>query len=187
MSAQKDTADVALSSPGPQAALAAEAMSPGLTLNTKPLFKLMVEKKASDLFFTSNAPIKIKIEGQILPVNKQILTPETVRQTAFALMTAEQREYFIREFELDFAISEPGLGRFRVNVFMQRGFAAMVLRYITADMPRLESLGLPEVMTDLVLLKRGLILMVGSTGSGKSTSLAAMINCRNENASDHIV
>ena len=157
------------------------------TLNTKPLFKLMVEKKASDLFFTSNAPIKIKIEGQILPVNKQVLTPETVRQTAFALMTAEQRDYFVHEFELDFAISEPGLGRFRVNVFMQRGFPAMVLRYITADMPRLESLGLPEVMTDLVLMKRGLILMVGSTGSGKSTSLAAMINYRNENASDHIV
>ena len=77
------------------------------TLNTKPLFKLMVEKKASDLFFTSNAPIKIKIEGQILPVNKQVLTPETVRQTAFALMTPEQREHFVHEFELDFAISEP--------------------------------------------------------------------------------
>ena len=157
------------------------------TLNTKPLFKLMVEKKASDLFFTSNAPIKIKIEGQILPVNKQVLTPETVRQTAFALMSTEQRDYFIREFELDFAISEPGLGRFRVNVFMQRGFPAMVLRYITADMPRLESLGLPDVVTDLVLHKRGLVLMVGSTGSGKSTSLAAMINYRNEHASDHIV
>jgi twitching motility protein PilU len=182
--------DASLAATGPQAALpATEGLGAGAhpTLNTKPLFKLMVEKKASDLFFTSNAPIKIKIEGQILPVNKQILTPETVRQTAFALMSAEQREYFVREFELDFAISEPGLGRFRVNVFMQRGFPAMVLRYITADMPRLEQLGLPEVMTDLVLLRRGLILMVGATGSGKSTSLAAMINYRNENASDHIV
>jgi len=157
------------------------------TLNTKPLFKLMVEKKASDLFFTSNAPIKIKIEGQILPVNKQILTPETVRQTAFALMSPEQREHFVHEFELDFAISEPGLGRFRVNVFMQRGFPAMVLRYITADMPRIESLGLPPIMSDLVMMRRGLILVIGSTGSGKSTSLAAMINYRNENASDHIV
>src|SRR5690349_15454707 len=157
------------------------------TLNTKPLFKLMVEKKASDLFFTSNAPIKIKIEGQILPVNRQVLTPETVKQTALAIMSPEQREYFMREFELDFAVSEPGLGRFRVNVFMQRGYPAMVMRYITADMPRLDALGLPEVCADLVLLKRGLILMVGATGSGKSTTLAAMINHRNENSSDHIV
>jgi twitching motility protein PilU len=157
------------------------------TLNTKPLFKLMVEKKASDLFFTPNAPIKIKIEGQILPVNKQVLTPDTVRQTAFALMSPEQRDHFLQEWELDFAISEPGLGRFRVNVFMQRGYPAMVLRYITADMPRLDTLGLPEVVSELVLLKRGLLLMVGATGSGKSTTLAAMINYRNENASDHIV
>jgi twitching motility protein PilU len=157
------------------------------TLNTKPLFKLMVEKKASDLFFTSNAPIKIKIEGQILPVNRQVLSPDTVRQTALALMSPEQREHFQREWELDFAISEPGLGRFRVNVFMQRGCPAMVLRYITADMPRLDALGLPEMVSELVLLKRGLVLMVGATGSGKSTTLAAMINYRNENSSDHIV
>lgn len=157
------------------------------TLNTRPLFKLMVEKKASDLFFTSNAPIKIKIEGQIYPVNKQVLSPETVRQTVLALMTPEQREQFTRELELDFALSEPGLGRFRVNVFVQRGYPAMVLRYITADMPKLEALGLPEVMRDLIMMKRGLVLMIGATGSGKSTSLAAMINYRNENSSDHIV
>src|SRR5262245_51126686 len=157
------------------------------TLNTKPLFKLMVEKKASDLFFTSNAPIKIKIEGQIFPVNKQVLAPETVRQTALALMSTEQREHFQKEWEIDFAISEPGLGRFRVNVFMQRGFPAFVMRYITADMPRLDSLGLPEVMRDLIMAKRGLVMMVGATGSGKSTSIAAMINFRNENSSDHIV
>ena len=165
--------------------LAVSARHP--TLNTKPLFKLMVERRASDLFFTSNAPIKIKIEGQILPVNKQVLTPETVRQTAFAIMTPEQREHFLQEWELDFAVSEPGLGRFRVNVFMQRGYPAMVMRYITADMPRLDSLGLPEVVSELTLMKRGLILMVGATGSGKSTTLAAMINYRNENVSDHIV
>src|SRR6202789_1631474 len=157
------------------------------TLNTKPLFKLMVEKKASDLFFTSNAPIKIKIEGQILSVNKQVLTPETVKQTAYALMSTQQRDHFINEWELDFAISEPGLGRFRVNVFMQRGNPAMVLRYITADMPRMDNLGLPDALTDLIMLKRGMVLMVGATGSGKSTTLAAMINYRNENASDHIV
>jgi twitching motility protein PilU len=190
MSALKETADPALSATGPQAALAsagAEAVAGGLTLNTKPLFKLMVEKKASDLFFTSNAPIKIKIEGQILAVNKQVLTPETVKQTAYALMSNSQREHFINEWELDFAISEPGLGRFRVNVFMQRGYPAMVLRYITADMPRMDNLGLPDALTDLIMLKRGMVLMVGATGSGKSTTLAAMINYRNENASDHIV
>ena len=156
-------------------------------LNTKPLFRLMVEKKASDLFFTCNAPIKIKIEGQIFPVNKQVLSPETVRQTALALMSQEQRERFSSELEIDFAISEPGLGRFRVNVFLQRGYPAMVLRYITADMPRLDSLALPEVIGDLALLKRGLILVVGATGSGKSTTLAAMINARNETFSDHII
>ena len=156
-------------------------------LNTKPLFKLMVEKKASDLFFTSNAPVKIKIEGQIMPVNKQILSPETVRQAAYGLMTPEQVEYFNEEMEIDFAISEPGLGRFRVNVFHQRGYPAMVLRYITADMPRLEALGHPDTLKDLVMLKRGLLLMVGAAGSGKSTTLAAMINYRNETSSDHIL
>jgi twitching motility protein PilU len=178
---------------GPQAALSATGTYATLegktvpSINTKPLFKLMVEKKASDLFFTSNAPIKIKIEGQIFPVNKQVLSPETVRQTALALMSPEQREWFLREWEIDFAISEPGLGRFRVNVFMQRGFPAVVMRYITADMPRLDVLGLPDVMRDLIMAKRGLVMMVGATGSGKSTSIAAMINYRNENSSDHIV
>ena len=167
--------------------VALETDGGGRQLNTKPLFKLMVERKASDLFFTANAPVKIKIEGQILPVNKNVLTPDVVRQTAFALMNAEQREHFVREHEIDFAISEPGLGRFRVNVFLQRGYPAVVLRYISADMPRLENLGLPETLRELIMLKRGLILMVGATGSGKSTSIAAMINHRNECSSDHIV
>jgi twitching motility protein PilU len=181
--------DLEITGPNPVITEVVNAVAAGRhpTLNTKPLFKLMVERKASDLFFTSNAPIKIKIEGQILPVNKQVLTPETVRQTAYALMTSAQREHFVNEWELDFAVSEPGLGRFRVNVFMQRSYPAMVMRYITADMPRLDSLGLPEVMSELTLLKRGLVLMVGATGSGKSTTLAAMLNYRNENSSDHIV
>jgi twitching motility protein PilU len=154
---------------------------------TRPLFKLMVQRRASDLFFTPNAPIKIKIEGHIHSVNKQILSPESVRAAAFSLMTPEQIEYFQRELEIDFAISEPGLGRFRVAIFFQRGYPAVVMRYITADMPRLDELGLPDVLTDLAKLKRGLILMVGATGSGKSTTLAAMINYRNEHFSDHIV
>jgi twitching motility protein PilU len=156
-------------------------------LKTRPLFKLMVDRKASDLFFTSHSPIKIKIEGQIRAINKQVLSPDAVRAAAFGLMTPEQIECFQRELEIDFAISEPGLGRFRVAIFYQRGFPAMVMRYITADMPRLDTLGVPELLTDLCKLKRGLILMVGATGSGKSTTLAAMINYRNEHFSDHIV
>jgi twitching motility protein PilU len=158
-----------------------------IVLNTKPLFKLMVEKRASDLFFTSYAPVKIKIEGSIFPVNKQMLTPEVVRQAAYGLMTQEQIEAFNEELEVDFAVSEPGLGRFRINVFHQRGNPAMVLRYITADMPRLDDLGLPEILKEIMMQKRGLVLMVGATGSGKSTTLAAMVNYRNENASDHII
>jgi twitching motility protein PilU len=161
--------------------------SAGQALNTKPLFKLMVDKHASDLFFTANSPIKIKIEGQIFPINKQVLSPETVRQAAYGLMTPEQLESFHREYEIDFAVSEPGLGRFRVNVFYQRGFPAMVLRYITANMPKLESLNLPDMVRELAMLKRGLILVVGATGSGKSTTLAAMIDHRNEVSSDHII
>jgi pilus retraction protein PilT len=156
-------------------------------LNTKPLFKLMVEKRASDLFFTSYAPVKIKIEGNIYPVNKQMLTPEVVRQAAYGLMTQDQIEAFNEELEVDFAVSEPGLGRFRVNVFYQRGNPAMVLRYITADMPRIDDLGLPDILKDIVMQKRGLVLMVGATGSGKSTTLAAMIDRINETKPLHIL
>ncbi|HSN73142.1 MAG TPA: PilT/PilU family type 4a pilus ATPase, partial [Steroidobacteraceae bacterium] len=156
-------------------------------LNTRPLFRLMAEKRASDLFFTAYSPIKIKIEGQIIPVNKQVLTPEVVRQAVYGLMTPEQIEHYNEELDIDFAISETGVGRFRVNAFHQRGNPAMVLRYVTADMPRLDDLGLPEILKDLVMMRRGLVLMVGATGSGKSTTLAAMINYRNEHSSDHII
>lgn len=156
-------------------------------MNVKPLFKLMVEKKASDLFFAPFAPAKIKIDGKIMPVNKLEMTPKMVKQAALELMTEEQLDSFTRELEIDFAISEPGLGRFRVNVFHQRGNVSMVLRYITAELPTLDELGMPEQMKELVMLRRGLILMVGATGSGKSTTLAAMINYRNEKTSSHII
>src|SRR6056300_627377 len=115
-------------------------------MNVKPLFKLMVEKKASDLFFAPYAPAKIKIDGKIMPVNKLEMTPKMVRQAAIELMTEEQLDTFTRELEIDFAISEPGLGRFRVNVFHQRGNIAMVARYITMQMPRLDEFGLPEIL-----------------------------------------
>jgi twitching motility protein PilU len=156
-------------------------------VNIKPLLKLMAEKKASDLFFTSNAPVKIKIEGVIYPVNKQVLAPEAVKQIAYSLMSSDQKEHLEQDLEVDFAISEPGLGRFRAAVFYQRGYPAIVLRYITAEMPTLEELQLPEVLTELAMMKRGLVLMVGATGSGKSTTLAAMVNHRNIHTSQHIL
>jgi twitching motility protein PilU len=110
-----------------------------------------------------------------------------VRQAALELKNENQLEQFTRDLEIDFAISEPGLGRFRVNIFHQRGNIAMVLRFITPELPKLEELGMPPILKDLVMLRRGLILMVGASGSGKSTTLAAMIDHRNENAASHIV
>ena len=147
----------------------------------------MVEKKASDLFFAPFAPAKIKIDGKIMPVNNLEMTPKMVKQAAIELMNEDLLETFNRELEVDFAISEPGLGRFRVNVFHQRGNVAMVLRYITAEMPTLDELGMPEQLKELVMLKRGLVLMVGAAGNGKSTTLAAMINYRNDKTSSHII
>jgi twitching motility protein PilU len=156
-------------------------------MNVKPLFKLMVDKKASDLFFTTYAPVMIKIDGKIVPVNQMELTPKMVRQAALELMDEHQLEAFTKNLEIDFAVSEAGLGRFRVNIFHQRGNVAMVLRFITPNLPKLDELGMPPILKDLVMLRRGLILMVGASGSGKSTTLAAMIAHRNEHSASHIV
>jgi twitching motility protein PilU len=156
-------------------------------VNVQPLFKLMVEKKASDLFFTCFAPVKIKIDGKIMPVNKLELTPKMVKQAAMELMSENQLEEFGRELEIDFAISKPKLGRFRINIFHQRGNIGMVLRYISADVPNLDDLAMPSVLKELVMFRRGLVMMVGSTGCGKSTTLAGMINYRNEKTSSHIL
>jgi twitching motility protein PilU len=156
-------------------------------MNVKPLFKLMVDKKASDLFFTTHAPVMIKIDGKIVPVNQMELSPKMVRQAALELMNETQLEKFTRDLEIDFAISEPGLGRFRVNIFHQRGNVGMVMRFITPELPNLDDLGMPPILKDMVMLRRGLILMVGASGSGKSTTLAAMIDYRNQNSASHIV
>lgn len=156
-------------------------------MNVQPLFKLMVDKKASDLFFTCYAPVKIKIDGKIMPVNKLELTPKMVKQAAMELMNEDQLEEFSRELEIDFAVSKPKLGRFRVNIFHQRGNLGMVLRYITADIPSLDDLMMPQTLKELVMFRRGLVLMVGATGCGKSTTLAGMINYRNEKTSSHIL
>jgi twitching motility protein PilU len=163
------------------------APPPPTTFKLRPYLKLMADKSASDLFFTPMAPIKIKIEGQIVPVGKDILSVEVVNQIAMSIMSETQQRMLEAEHELDFAISETGLGRFRANVFRQRGNLAVVLRYITLELPTLDELGLPKVLKELALKKRGLVLMVGATGSGKSTTLAAMINHRNELSSDHII
>ena len=157
-------------------------------MNVKPLLKLMVDKKASDLYFTTHSPVMIKIDGKIMPVNKMELTPKMVRQAALELMNEDQLETFTKDLEIDFAFSETGIGgRFRVNVFHQRANVAMVLRFITPDLPTLAELGIPDSLTDLVMLRRGLILMVGASGSGKSTTLAAMIDHRNTNSASHIL
>ncbi|TDJ45002.1 MAG: PilT/PilU family type 4a pilus ATPase [Gammaproteobacteria bacterium] len=156
-------------------------------MNVEPLFRLMVDKKASDLFFTCFAPVKIKIDGKIMSVNKLELTPKMVKQAALELMDEDQLEEFTRELEIDFALSKAKLGRFRVNIFHQRGNIGMVLRYIASDLPDLDRLLMPQIIKELVMFRRGLVLMVGATGCGKSTTLAGMINYRNERTSSHIL
>ena len=152
-----------------------------------PHLELMVEKEASDLFLTANAPIKIKIDGKIVSVGKTILTPAATSKIAHSVMNKAQEAVFKETLECDFAISLEDSDRFRVNVFNQRGHVGMVLRRIQSNVPTVEELGFPEALSQMSLLKRGLILMVGSTGSGKSTTLAAMINHRNQNSADHIL
>ena len=157
-------------------------------MDIQPYLKLMVEKSGSDLFFTVNSPVKIKIEGQSTPVGKTVLTGEICKAAAYGIMNDYQRTQFEENLEVDFAIAlEDGSARFRVNVFHQRGDIGMVLRLIPSKIPTVEELGLPEILNEVIMAKRGLILMVGATGSGKSTSLAAMINHRNENMAGHIL
>ena len=152
-----------------------------------PHLELMVEKEASDLFLTANSPVKIKIEGKIISVGKTILTHETTNKIAHSVMNKEQEAIFKETLECDFAIALKDSDRFRVNVFRQRGHVSMVLRRIQSKIPTIEELGFPEILSEMSLLKRGLILMVGATGSGKSTTLAAMVNHRNQNSAGHIL
>lgn len=156
-------------------------------MNITPYLKLAVEKDASDIFFTANAPAMLKAQGELLAIGKTVLTRAQVKELAFSILTPEQQEYLEENLEIDLATQAGGLARFRVNVFHQRGNIGMVLRYVKADVPQLNDLGVPEALKDLIMNKRGLLLMVGATGSGKSTTLAAMINHRNENKSGHIL
>ena len=151
------------------------------------LLKLMVDKNGSDLFITVDFPPAIKIDGKVTPVSKTKLTAENSKALAYAIMNDRQLKEFEATKECNFAVAPTGIGRFRVNAFIQQTYTGMVLRTITTDVPTIDKLGLPVVMKDIAMTKRGFVIMVGGTGSGKSTSLAAMINHRNENSYGHII
>lgn len=149
--------------------------------------KLMTEKNASDMFLTTGAPVYIKIEGKLYPLGNTGLPPGMVKKIAYSLMDEGQVPQFERELELNMAIALPDAGRFRVNVFKQRGEVGMVIRAIRSRIPSIEELNLPQVLKDVIMTPRGLVLVVGSTGSGKSTSLASMIDHRNSTTTGHIL
>jgi twitching motility protein PilU len=151
------------------------------------LLKLMDEKKGSDLFITVDFPPAIKIDGKVTPVSKTKLTSENTKALAYAIMNDKQLKEYEATKECNFAINPVGIGRFRCNAFIQMGCCGLVLRAIETNVPTLDKLGLPAVLKDVCMSKRGLVIMVGGTGSGKSTSLAAMIDYRNENTFGHII
>lgn len=151
------------------------------------LLKLMVEKEGSDLFITVGFPPAIKVHGKIMPVSKTELTPDNTKALAYAVMNDKQLKEFEATKECNFAVNPVGVGRFRANAFVQQSFCGLVMRTIETEIPNLDKLKLPEVLKDIVMTKRGLVMMVGGTGSGKSTSLAAMIDYRNQNSFGHII
>ena len=156
-------------------------------MDVTPYLRLMVDKEASDLFFYVGAPVHIKIDGVVRAVGNKALEPGAVRQIAYSIMKDDQIKEFEQYLELNFAIPLKGVGRFRANVFRQRGEVSMVVRYIKGEIPQVEDLKLPILLKKLVMEKRGLILLVGATGSGKSTTLAAMVDHRNASAPGHIL
>ena len=151
------------------------------------LLKLMVHKKASDLFITAGVAPSLKVNGKITPVTQATLTPSQAREIVYSIMSPEQRQEFDSTRECNFAISASGIGRFRVSAFQQRNHAGMVLRKIETKIPTIDELTLPPILRDIAMTKRGLVIFVGATGSGKTTSLAAMIGYRNHNSTGHII
>jgi twitching motility protein PilU len=151
------------------------------------LLKLMVNKNGSDLFLTSDFPPAFKIDGRMQPVSNQALTPQHTIELARAIMNDKQASSFEASKECNFAIAPTGIGRFRVNAFIQQGKVGLVIRTINTRIPTVEELRLPTVLKDIAMTKRGLVIMVGATGSGKSSSLAAMLGWRNENSHGHII
>ncbi|NCC27359.1 MAG: PilT/PilU family type 4a pilus ATPase [Gammaproteobacteria bacterium] len=156
-------------------------------MDINPYLEMMIRHKASDLFFVPGAPAKIKIDGLIRSIGDTALTPAFCREAVASILSPDQDRELEESLEIDFAIALEERGRFRVNVYHQRGYRSMVLRYIRTSIPSLEELDLPAVLSRLVMHKRGIILMVGATGSGKSTTLAAMIGHRNRSAPGHII
>ncbi|MTV39663.1 PilT/PilU family type 4a pilus ATPase [Duganella radicis] len=151
------------------------------------LFQLMKEKNASDMFFAVNSPVHIKINGNLIPINQQKLEPENIHALLAEIASPEQMEELANINELNMGVSVPNLGRFRLSAFRQRGTISAVFRFVPATIPQLADLQLPPVLADLIMEKRGLLLLVGSTGSGKSTTIAAMLDHRNELRSGHIL
>jgi len=156
-------------------------------VNVNQLLQAMAQMQASDLFFTAGARVSLKIEGLIRPVASPELSPEDVQAVAYSLMSPEQIKRFEATWEMNFGYSLQGTGRFRINVFRQRGAVAMVVRRLSANIPELDELGLPPVLGRLAVERRGLILVVGSTGSGKSTTMASMVSHRNLRVAGHIL
>ena len=151
------------------------------------LLKIMVDKQASDLFFCVGAPVHMKVEGVTLPLGEQPLGAKTVHSIAYTLMTEDQAAEFERNLEMNLGITGAGNARFRINIYKQRGNVGIVIRYIKGNIPSVEELGLPALLNKFIMIKRGLILVVGATGSGKSTTLAALIDYRNRNSAGHIL
>ena len=151
------------------------------------LLKILASQDGSDLYLSTGAPPCAKFNGVLKPLSTEALKPGDVAAVADGIMDAEQRVEFERELEMNLAVSLPGIGRFRINIFKQRNEVSIVARNIKLDIPRFEDLKLPEILLDVVMEKRGLVLFIGATGSGKSTSLAALIDYRNRHASGHII
>ncbi len=159
-------------------------------LDITPYLKLMIEKQASDIFFTVGSPVRLKMEGQLKTVGKVLITSSMMQAIAQSIVSDAQRIVFEKTLELDFAYkmqTEQGEERFRTNMFKQKGEISIVMRYVRAKIPSFDNLHLPPVLKKMIMQKRGLILMVGATNSGKSTTLAAMVDYRNENHAGHIV
>ena len=149
--------------------------------------RILAEQGGSDLYLSTGAPPCAKFEGQLRPIASSVMAPGEIAEVADEIMDDTQREDFKRDLEINLAVSISGVGRFRINIFNQRNEVSIVARYIVTNIPNWQDLGLPKILPDLIMLKRGLILFVGATGSGKSTSLAAMIDYRNSNSAGHIV